>query len=182
MWASLFLYKTYSNGFKGYNDLKKYVGEFDAFYYSSVNEPKIAVMHFKIKKRCFGGLVISNSDRQYTYIGEIVKKGSQLFMNLSEKSNEEFLHYILHAPLIGNPEIIIGVFSALSNNRDPVAGKVIFLRRDSKTSRNEDDEILDQSNVDEKIVNFLRLKRGTDKTPNNIIVVKEMKFYSTEYL
>lgn len=181
-WAILFLYRTYNHGFRSYNDLNKYVGDFDAYYFSSLNEAKIALMHFKIRKMWFGSLAIFNTDKQYTYRGELIKRGAQLYLHLSEKSEEEFLNYVLHAPLIGNPDILIGVFSAVSNNRDPIAGKVLFLRRALKTTNNENDTTLELSDVDEKIVNFLRLKRGTDKTPNNIIVVNSLKFYSKDHL
>lgn len=179
-WAALFLYRTYADGFKGYQDIRKYVGDYAIYYYASTNEAKIARMHFTVKKRWFGGLLIANQDKLYTYKGEIIKRGSLLFMHLPEKSREEFLHYVLHAPLNGRPEMMVGVFSAISNKKDPVAGKVIFVRLASDTA--EEDVTLEESEVDPAIVGFLKLKAGSAAHPNHIIVVEEPAYYAKEYL
>lgn len=181
-WLVKFFYQTYRQGFRGYQDMQKFTGDYDAYHYSSLNEPKIMCMRFKIRKKLFGGLTIFNSDPTFTYRGDVMKVSAQLHMYLPEKSGDEFLHYVLHAPLTGKPILLLGVFSAVTRTREPMAAKVLFQRRENKIQKNERDVLLNEEAVDARIVNFLQLKPGTEAHPNHILVVDEPREYSLDYL
>ena len=161
---------------KSAGDLEKYLGSYYGYTFTTKNIEEVVRSVFRISHGKNGELAVSADIAEYNYSGTLKKLGKNLFITLNEVGGEEIIQIVTYAPLASNFDFLLGVFSGVSNNQEPVVGKIVFHKEPDTSALTT--VRLEPSEVDEKTISFLERKLPKKNEPNHVLVVKEPHLFN----
>ena len=143
--------------------LRKYCGNYQGYHLSTARNGVVVADCLMINARRFGRLDIRMVSFGYKYTGELEVADTNVYLSLIGDGHKEQILAIFNEPLTPTFDLLLGVFSAVTETRLPACGKMLF-RRIATTPNC---ERIQPAQCDTKILTFLR-------SPDNPIVVPKM--------
>lgn len=132
---------------------KKYVGFYECYHLSTAEKPVIVLSSSEIKINESGELEVLLNSHKYKYKYKGICKGLEgnLYINLEGVGHKEHLQFILNEALTPSFDLLVGVFSSVTEKRYPAAGKMLWLKVANETISKD----IDFDDVPNKIKKFL---------------------------
>lgn len=104
-------------------------GKYYSYNYSTKNNGTINTDEWIIKNSFDGKLRIrvkNQSGKNLQYSGDVIEKGDKLYFRFNGLNHNEAMLYVFHSPVDQKLTKETGVFSAISMDNEPIAGKALL--------------------------------------------------------
>lgn len=146
-------------------DTKKYNGFYACYHVSSMKEETIIRSSISLKN---GSASLESLGYKYTGRAELIE--GILYIKLKGKGHKEYIQIVFHVPLTRNIVFLIGGYSAVTEERNPVIGKMIWHKENFKENCQE--YKFDDNSLDSKVKTFLK------STDDPIVIKRSSPFFN----
>jgi len=113
--------------------LVRLIGTYEAFQLRIRNDGTVLKSAVIVRRHGLNGLSVDLRSYRYHYQGSCEVKGHNVFFSLEEVSHDGYMHLVFKEPASAF-NILVGVYSGITSNRRPVAGKMVLKRSELSTA------------------------------------------------
>lgn len=143
--------------------MAKYYGHYECFHLSTSLKPLVVRSCVTISPDRWGRTEVIMHSFRYRYEGTAQVVENNLYIDLAGDGHHEFMQFIFNEPLTSEFDVLLGAYVAVTENRIPVIGKMLWHKIGQSTSC----QRIPFEEADARITTFL-------STPKNPIVVPKL--------
>ena len=129
------LYKYFAIRFFPYSrKLSKYIALYEVYRLSVDNDDYVIRNSLKVFYDLFGRVRMKLDSIDYSYSGKLILLDSSIYLKFKGVNHNEYMFWILKAPLSSEFDLLHGVYACIDKDRMPKSDKVLLLKAHKKVN------------------------------------------------